>query len=844
MATLFARVGDGDSEPWPIVHAFNTLRHIFNLSELAVDTSVYFAPGFQACLSALGSSWWEVRNAATLCLTALCVRVFGFRNSEMSSSTTGERGRRAITASEFFHRFPPLHDYLLSVLKEAVDQMRLKEVKGLVNHREQHPGLFPVLIILSRLASQPVTLDSSKHLESDPLSPSSFIPLVQDCGLSSPFMAVRQLAARALSPLISSSCSLETVMRELGEKLINQNVPPRSQQGSAMQLRSLILFNLPRDQKATPAVKILLDTLKSCLARDHATVAPAVSSSIFQATSAALSHVEDIESLAGLLEAAEAACLSVLFDQSQMRGGAGGLGAQADWPLPMKSVMRKHAAALYTGEAMLCSCLLNKRTDLVEKRMRQCLLGSCYEVREAAAENLIQLLGLCNQTRMQPVAVEGDITCRGRLYDLVALISSSGSFNDLISSVEGIVWEALSEDQTSDVKGKLLECLSLLQPLCTPEHHSTDESKELKTISSLLKGARGFDSKAAAIRCYGMAVGREIKRHQASTSQDEKVWLNEASRELMQEIESSTGADQPESSRAAGRDALASSRLLLLPPARGCMGDTGPVSIRALLTVLKLMEDEDKDTRDLAADAAQEAMTLSQLDSSSTDSQQDFSDGLDSSSSFMTGSLYVEVVIRRTVVFLSSRLSNGGSHALSAIQGLVYDPRDPIPELLQEDSSVLVRRLFEHEDDNQHEEPLLIAQLVARELRKASSLVQESSVASDWLLSCLETVERVALVLERQGSLSSRGKWIGGLANHPSIFPFLFRLVLAFWASGAKCHSIQPRLDAALSRLLAIISAPQLRRLLVLTQGKLRIQAESEPGPRDDSDDDSALFLL
>ena len=36
-----------DSEPWARVHAFNCLRHIFNDSNLTVDTSGYFAEGIQ-----------------------------------------------------------------------------------------------------------------------------------------------------------------------------------------------------------------------------------------------------------------------------------------------------------------------------------------------------------------------------------------------------------------------------------------------------------------------------------------------------------------------------------------------------------------------------------------------------------------------------------------------------------------------------------------------------------------------------------------------------------------------------------------------------------------------------
>ena len=47
------------------------------------------------CIRALGNRFWEVRNSATLCLTALVVRLLGFKNT--GSRTASERGKRAVT---------------------------------------------------------------------------------------------------------------------------------------------------------------------------------------------------------------------------------------------------------------------------------------------------------------------------------------------------------------------------------------------------------------------------------------------------------------------------------------------------------------------------------------------------------------------------------------------------------------------------------------------------------------------------------------------------------------------------------------------------------------------------
>ncbi len=47
-------------------------------------------------MRALACRWWEVRNSATLCLTALVVRVVGFKNT--GEVAAGQAGKKAITS--------------------------------------------------------------------------------------------------------------------------------------------------------------------------------------------------------------------------------------------------------------------------------------------------------------------------------------------------------------------------------------------------------------------------------------------------------------------------------------------------------------------------------------------------------------------------------------------------------------------------------------------------------------------------------------------------------------------------------------------------------------------------
>ncbi|GIL79887.1 hypothetical protein Vretifemale_9023, partial [Volvox reticuliferus] len=233
---------------WPVVHAFNCLRHTFNDGHLAVDTSGFFAPAIQACLRALRSPSWETRNSAMLCFTALTARVLGFKND-----SHGESCRKAVSGTEFFQRYPVLHGFLLAQLREAAAELEAAEAAATAGHggraaaaalANPHPGLYPVLIILSRLKTSHIRDDSSTHVQQEQqlqqsqhhadeeeapaaaaavaaatatatatatasvttymgsLTPVAFTPLVRCCATAAPY-AVRRLAAQALGPLVA-----------------------------------------------------------------------------------------------------------------------------------------------------------------------------------------------------------------------------------------------------------------------------------------------------------------------------------------------------------------------------------------------------------------------------------------------------------------------------------------------------------------------------------------------------------------------------------------------------------------------------------------------------------------
>ena len=58
----------------------------------------------------------------------------------------GELPRRAVTAADFFHRYPSLHGFLLQRLRQATLHLTMAKAGAC-------PSLFPILALLSRLRS-------------------------------------------------------------------------------------------------------------------------------------------------------------------------------------------------------------------------------------------------------------------------------------------------------------------------------------------------------------------------------------------------------------------------------------------------------------------------------------------------------------------------------------------------------------------------------------------------------------------------------------------------------------------------------------------------------------------
>ncbi|EFH54281.1 hypothetical protein ARALYDRAFT_324042 [Arabidopsis lyrata subsp. lyrata] len=242
----------------PTVHAFNVLKATFNDTNLSTDTSGFSAEAMIVSIRSFSSPYWEVRNSATLAYTALVRRMIGFLNVQKRGST-----RRALTGLEFFHRYPLLHPFIYSELKAATDLLDTSGPSDSNLANLVHPSLWPILILLSRLKPSPIASETG-----DDLDPFVFMPFIMKCSTQSN-LRVRVLASRALVGLVSNE-KLQSVLLRIASTLPSNGVQGGSfnyLHGILLQLGNLLDTNcrdLVDDSKKDQIIGKLITVLAKC----------------------------------------------------------------------------------------------------------------------------------------------------------------------------------------------------------------------------------------------------------------------------------------------------------------------------------------------------------------------------------------------------------------------------------------------------------------------------------------------------------------------------------------------------------------------------------------------------
>ncbi|KAL8624379.1 hypothetical protein ACOMHN_012779 [Nucella lapillus] len=239
------------------VHALNVLRALFKDSRLGEDVAIYISDGLKASILGFKSQYWEVRNSATLLLSALMTRIFGVKRSKDESVLSK---RNSQTGRSFFHKYPDLYPFLLTELEMATQNL------GSSGHLHLHPSLYPVLMVLGRLFPSTMECTSTRlnlaafvphvisvgrlfpstmECTSTRLNLAAFVPHVIRCS-SSPVYKTRVMAARALQPLVGKD-QLTQVLASLMASL------PARDLSSSLSLSSSSLYLLSSSGGTPPS---------------------------------------------------------------------------------------------------------------------------------------------------------------------------------------------------------------------------------------------------------------------------------------------------------------------------------------------------------------------------------------------------------------------------------------------------------------------------------------------------------------------------------------------------------------------------------------------------------------
>lgn len=756
----------------PMVHAFNVLRAAFNDANLATDTSGFSAEAMIISVLSFSSPHWEVRNSACLAYTALVRRMIGFLNVQKRESA-----RRVLTGLEFFHRYPALHSFIFNELKIATellgDERSHSNLANVV-----HPSLCPILILLARLRPSPISSETG-----DDLDPFLLFPLIQKCSTQSN-LRIRVLASRALIGLVSNE-KLHSVILKVASELTDRAgcVSLNSIHGVLLQLGALLDTNCRSLADASTRDSIL-ENLASLLVKcswignPRTCPCPTLNNSYLWVLDQMLSIArtcpasKNYDVVCGLLSELSSLCLSLeVIDRSSFYD-------------PTVEELRKQAAISYF------SCIFQKSDvsaeDIsvepkngftgVEERLVLSISDASYEVRFTTLKWLFSFLKATKSDDLSKVQGAVYKWAKANLHPMLIKLLSMEMHHKCIYYIVRILflWNVLQIQKMSEngvVDGRYIGDMDFVSVL------------ELwNKLISMYESISHAKTKEALICCLGLCV-KHFTYLFRNTEQDSTL-LCECISHFVTLIKQHSDASETVTIRKAAAESMVSSGLLEQAEFIGHQITSQNLEPKESVelfayqildiwfTCIKLLEDEDVDLRQKLA----------------LDVQKCFPNGFRTVSQSGFVPAQVEKVMELSLEFLSSTFGNWAVY-FDYLVKQVFDAAS-YGVVSGED---LIRRVFDKEIDNYHEEKLLICQLCCSHLEnlpvlncyKCDGSSRDEFVAflKTWRLRFRDQL--TSFVNEHVEKLGD-AHWIGGVGNHKDAFLPLYGNLLGIFAL-SKC---------------------------------------------------------
>lgn len=728
-------------------------------------------------------------------------------------------------------RYPSLHSFLFHELKVATELL-LDESSGDLGSNLANPSLCPMLILLSRLKPSAITSETR-----DAQDPYSFLPFIQRCSVQSNFR-IRVLASRAISGLISNEklpvvllniaselpCAEDKIMNSDSCIALNTKYGTSSTfnsiHGILLQLSSLLDTNCRnladfsrRDKVLNDLIQILLKC--SWIGRPRQCPCPILNSCFLNVLDNMLSIARTCErcsstdAIRNLVWSLSSECLDVETLQ------------RTSYYDPTRAELRKQAAISYfnsiiqTSKEFAEENPLTSRTspqpssNLLEaidsgfalssfqERLKRCISDPSYEVRLATLKWLLLFLHMSgsrnydirshclNNFDLQTTLIEG-----------LAAEKHHKCMNYILKVLYS--WNSLECEESNELHEKHrsvanMDCDSLYQ--------------FWDMLVSLYKVARHLKTRQALLCCMGICIKRfsglflrllclDIGKEKPvvfseSDCHKRLFYFDSCISYFVHLLELHSDPSEPVNMRKAAAESVVASGLLeqavligasvsnrRIPDETPCsdlkidevVNQHGHKILDLWFTCVKLMEDEDVGIRSKLAFDIQKCLTRGEC-----------------GDELPVGMVptQVEKVIQLSIQHLSSAFG----HWIDFFDYLchwIMNTTDSATSIVSRGD--IVRRVFDKEIDNHHDEKLLICQLCCSNLEKLpiSRYWIDESTGRHNVMEFLHKWRRrfcQRLISFADDHVGQQGgdDWIGGVGNHKDAFLPLYANLLGFF---------------------------------------------------------------